>query len=143
MSYGSIRGSREAEKKKKKQLWKLIRKLCKIQLVFNIILRSHSKRLIFFHLFSLDPYEFKWQFDGVTNDKCKNQCDLSLNASCTCGLVYGDYKCACPRGFYGSGKIGDCKRKLINHLLKKRSQNYDAIVYCRQAECIGHCRQAQ
>ena len=42
-------------------------------------------------------------------EKCNNNCDIV--AACSCGLVYGDYKCACPKGMYGSGVKGDCERK--------------------------------
>ena len=42
-------------------------------------------------------------------EKCNNNCDVV--AACSCGLVYGDYKCACPKGMYGSGVKGDCKGK--------------------------------
>ena len=49
-------------------------------------------------------------------DKCDNTCDAS--ATCACGLVYGDYKCACPKGYYGSGFVGQCTRKQSHILIK-------------------------
>ena len=42
-------------------------------------------------------------------DKCDNNCDDL--AACACGLVYGDYKCACPKGYSGSGEVGQCTGK--------------------------------
>ncbi|XP_074620011.1 sushi, von Willebrand factor type A, EGF and pentraxin domain-containing protein 1-like [Acropora palmata] len=53
-----------------------------------------------------DPYEELWQTQHVDASKCNGNCDSK--AICACGLVYGDYKCACPRGYYGSGKVGQC-----------------------------------
>ncbi|KAJ7352841.1 hypothetical protein OS493_033383 [Desmophyllum pertusum] len=47
-----------------------------------------------------DPYEAVWQVDGVDPSKCNNNCDVK--AECSCGLVYGDYKCGCFKGFAGS-----------------------------------------
>ncbi|KAL9972183.1 hypothetical protein ACROYT_G018440 [Oculina patagonica] len=53
-----------------------------------------------------DPYELVWQTEDVSADKCNNNCDPL--AACSCGLVYGDYKCSCPKGYYGSGEVGQC-----------------------------------
>ena len=50
-----------------------------------------------------------WQIDSVTPDKCNYNCDNL--ASCACGLVYGDYKCVCPKGYSGSGYVGECNGK--------------------------------
>ncbi|KAK3728579.1 hypothetical protein QZH41_011661 [Actinostola sp. cb2023] len=53
-----------------------------------------------------DPYEKDW----ITQPRSKcgaSSCDLL--AKCACGLLSGEYKCACPKGYYGSGYIGDCK----------------------------------
>ena len=58
-----------------------------------------------------DPYEFVWQTKQVTADKCNNNCDPL--AYCSCGLVYGDYKCSCPKGYAGSGNVGQCQSKLV------------------------------
>ena len=65
-----------------------------------------------FCLFCSDPYEHVWQTKTVTPDKCNNNCDPI--AICACGLVYGDYKCACPMGYAGSGVVGHCNSKLVN-----------------------------
>ncbi|KAJ7352850.1 hypothetical protein OS493_033392 [Desmophyllum pertusum] len=53
-----------------------------------------------------DPYEAVWQVDGVDPSKCDNNCDVK--AQCACGLVYGDYKCGCFKGYAGSGLVGQC-----------------------------------
>ena len=47
-----------------------------------------------------------WEIDDVTPDKCNYNCDKL--ATCACGLVYGDYKCACPKGYSGSGFVNEC-----------------------------------
>ena len=65
--------------------------------------------IVFFFKFNSDPYEELWQTQDVDADKCDNTCDAL--AACACGLVYGDYKCACPKGFAGSGVVGDCNGK--------------------------------
>lgn len=70
---------------------------------------SHLSFLLFFLLFHTDPYEKKWETEDVEPSKCKNNCD-SL-AQCACGLVYGDYKCACKAGYYGTGETGQCFSK--------------------------------
>ena len=73
---------------------------------------------LFFLLFlSLDPYEYKWQTTTVSPSKCNNNCDQI--AACACGLVYGDYKCACPTGMAGSGYVGQCTRKCIDRKWRK------------------------
>ncbi|XP_078371653.1 sushi, von Willebrand factor type A, EGF and pentraxin domain-containing protein 1-like [Oculina patagonica] len=54
-----------------------------------------------------DPYEKVWQTEHVPNSKCNNNCD-PIAAKCACGLVYGDYKCACSKGYAGSGVVGQC-----------------------------------
>ena len=73
---------------------------------------------LFFLLFlSLDPYEYKWQTKTVSPSKCNNNCDPI--AACACGLVYGDYKCACPTGMAGSGYVGQCTRKCIDRKWRK------------------------
>ena len=72
--------------------------------------------IVFFFKFNSDPYEELWQTQDVDADKCDNTCDAL--AACACGLVYGDYKCACPKGFAGSGVVGDCNGKwqfIINY----------------------------
>lgn len=69
------------------------------------IFNNHS----FITIFYADPYEELWQTQDVDADKCDNSCDAL--AACACGLVYGDYKCACPKGYYGSGDVGQCTRK--------------------------------
>ena len=62
-----------------------------------------------FFEFNSDPYEELWQTQDVDANKCDNTCDAL--AACACGLVYGDYKCACPKGYAGSGVVGDCTGK--------------------------------
>ena len=47
-----------------------------------------------------------WEIDDVTPDKCNYNCDNL--ATCACGLVYGDYNCACPKGYSGSGFENEC-----------------------------------
>ncbi|XP_022781303.1 sushi, von Willebrand factor type A, EGF and pentraxin domain-containing protein 1-like [Stylophora pistillata] len=54
-----------------------------------------------------DPYEYLWQTENVHTSKCNGNCDPK--AYCSCGLVYGDYKCSCPAGHSGSGFVGQCK----------------------------------
>ncbi|KAJ7352842.1 hypothetical protein OS493_033384 [Desmophyllum pertusum] len=56
-----------------------------------------------------DPYEAVWQVDGVDPSECNNNCDVK--AQCACGLVYGDYKCGCFKGYAGSGLVGQCHGK--------------------------------
>ncbi|XP_068719978.1 sushi, von Willebrand factor type A, EGF and pentraxin domain-containing protein 1-like [Montipora capricornis] len=53
-----------------------------------------------------DPYEQLWETQDVDPSNCQNNCDVK--ATCACGLVNGDYKCACPLGYYGSGVVGQC-----------------------------------
>ncbi|EDO44428.1 predicted protein [Nematostella vectensis] len=53
-----------------------------------------------------DPYQKSKEWAPVPVSKCRGGCDVT--AKCTCGLVYGDYKCSCPMGRKGSGTPGDC-----------------------------------
>ena len=76
--------------------------VCSIALSLTIL-------IIYFALFPSDPYEYLWQTKDVGGEKCSNNCDQV--AKCACGLVYGDYKCACPKGYAGSGRAGQCAGK--------------------------------
>ncbi|EDO49614.1 predicted protein, partial [Nematostella vectensis] len=53
-----------------------------------------------------DPYDSDWLIVG-DKSKCQS-CDLL--ADCACGLVSGKYRCACPKGYYGSGYTQDCHK---------------------------------
>ncbi|KAK3736370.1 hypothetical protein QZH41_006145 [Actinostola sp. cb2023] len=61
-----------------------------------------------------------WETVDVDRSKCSNKCDAK--AKCACGLVYGDYKCACPEGMAGSGANGDCKA--CPHGTYKKGEGY-------------------
>ena len=82
-------------------------------LQFNIVNDPFNAQPRYQHFYSCitDPYELVWQTQNVTADKCNNNCHP--DADCACGLVYGDYKCACPKGYSGSGYIyvDQCFRK--------------------------------
>uniref|UniRef100_A0A6P8IYU7 Sushi, von Willebrand factor type A, EGF and pentraxin domain-containing protein 1-like n=1 Tax=Actinia tenebrosa TaxID=6105 RepID=A0A6P8IYU7_ACTTE len=54
-----------------------------------------------------DPHEKQWETVDVDASMCGNRCDGQ--AKCACGLIKGDYNCACPAGKAGSGIRGDCK----------------------------------
>lgn len=70
-----------------------------------------------------------WQIESVTADKCNNNCDDL--ATCACGLVYGDYKCACPKGYAGSGYVGECDGKKVVTLFTYLLGN----TYCSKNNC--------
>ncbi|KAK3701545.1 hypothetical protein QZH41_020532, partial [Actinostola sp. cb2023] len=54
-----------------------------------------------------DPYQQVWETVNVDRSKCSNKCHAK--AKCACGLVYGDYRCACPAGMAGSGANEGCR----------------------------------
>ena len=86
----------------------------------------------------LDPYEYKWQTKNVDASKCNNNCDRI--AACACGLVYGDYKCACPTGMAGSGLVGQCSRKCIDRKWRKiwlHRLHHQLTFVCSFCSC--HC----
>ncbi len=49
-----------------------------------------------------DAYEHDYELSTVMKSECNEGCDD--NADCGCNLMSGNHKCACKRGFFGSGK---------------------------------------
>ena len=62
----------------------------------------------------LDPYEKEYETFSVMASECKEGCDT--NATCGCNLRSGNFKCACRKGYYGTGERRasepSCYRKL-------------------------------
>eukprot|EP00794_Sanderia_malayensis_P006970 gene6970-7755_t len=48
-----------------------------------------------------DPYEHDYELSAVLSSDCTEGCDI--NAYCGCNLMSGNYKCACKRGYFGTG----------------------------------------
>ena len=49
-----------------------------------------------------DPYEKDYETFMVLPSECKEGCDA--DADCGCNLKSGKFKCACRRGYFGTGE---------------------------------------
>lgn len=57
-------------------------------------------------------------FELLDSSQCNGLCPTGKqcchqSARCACGTTSGYFSCLCPRGQYGTGLRGDCKRKPI------------------------------
>lgn len=85
--------------------------------------------LLVFEYFPSDPYEKDYETRLVLQSECKEGCDA--DADCGCNLRSGKFKCACRRGYFGTGEKkvsgSSCQREFVFIILRFFSKTSSAF----------------